>query len=120
MDAPHTPPQKTVLVVEDNEWCRKLLEVHLEMHGYASLAATRAETALQIAQQQEPDLILMDIQLPDVSGVEAIRTLKGDARTKTIPIIAVTAFALPSEKANTPDRRASSLEERRRVGSWRR
>ena len=99
MDASH-PPQKTVLVVEDNEWCQKLLEVHLEMHGYASLTASRAETALQIAQQQEPDLILMDIQLPDVSGVEAIRTLKGDARTKTIPIIAVTAFALPSEKAN--------------------
>jgi two-component system cell cycle response regulator DivK len=92
--------KRTVLVVEDNEWNRRLLEVRLEIHGYAALTATRGETALDIARQQEPDLILMDIQLPDISGIEAIRRLKGDQRTKAIPIIAVSAFALPSEKAD--------------------
>jgi two-component system cell cycle response regulator DivK len=93
------PPQKTVLVVEDNELNLRLLEVRLEIHGYASLTATRGAAALDIARQQEPDLILMDIQLPDISGIDAIRRLKTDERTKAIPIIAVTAFALPSQKA---------------------
>lgn len=101
MLAPLAPSQqKTVLVVEDNEWNRKLMEAHLEIHGYASLLTTEGATALSIAQEQEPDLILMDIQLPDISGIEAIRRLKTDKRTKTIPIIAVTAFALPTEKAS--------------------
>ena len=93
-------PQKTVLVVEDNDWNRKLLEVRLEIHGYASLVAAKGTAALDIAQEQEPDLILMDIQLPDISGIEAIRRLKTDERTKAIPIIAVTAFAFPTEKVN--------------------
>ena len=89
---------KTILVVEDNFWSRKLMEVHLEMHGYTSLLAIEGAAALMIAQEQEVDLILMDIQLPDIPGTEAIRRLKLDAKTKTIPIIAVTAFALPTEK----------------------
>jgi two-component system, cell cycle response regulator DivK len=92
--------EKTILVVEDNYWNRKLMEVHLEMHGYTSVLATEGAAALMIAQERELDLILMDIQLPDISGIEAIRRLKIDARTRTIPIIAVTAFALPTERNN--------------------
>jgi two-component system cell cycle response regulator DivK len=88
---------KKVLVVEDNELNRKLLEVRLEIHGYASLTTARGIAALDIARDQEPDLILMDIQLPDISGIEVIRRLKADEQTRAIPIIAITAFAMPSE-----------------------
>jgi two-component system, cell cycle response regulator DivK len=93
-----SPKQKTVLIVEDNVWSRKLLETQLEIHGFESLSSTDAEAALEIAQQQQPNLILMDIQLPGISGIEAIRRLKGDERTRSIPVIAVTAFALSSDK----------------------
>ena len=92
--------QKTILVVEDNELNRRLLEVRLEIHGYASLTTSRGAAALNIARELEPDLILMDIQLPDISGIEAIRRLKADEETRDIPIIAVSAFALPSERSN--------------------
>lgn len=92
------PEHKTVLVVEDNVWSRKLLETRLEIHGFRSVTSTDGEAALEIAREQRPDLILMDIQLPGISGIEAIRRLKRDERTRAIPIIAVTAFALSSDK----------------------
>jgi len=65
--------QRTVLVVEDHELSRKLLEVRLEIEGFATVATNRAEAALDIAREQRPDLILMDIQLPGISGLEAIK-----------------------------------------------
>ena len=96
-----TPPrQKTVLVVEDNYLNRRLLEVRLELHGYGSVTTTSGAAAIDIAREQDPDLILMDIQLPDISGVEVIRRLKADEQTRSIPIIAVTAFVMPSERTN--------------------
>ena len=93
------PAQRKVLVVEDNELNRKLLEVRLEIHGYEALTTGKGAAALDIAREQQPDLILMDIQLPDISGIEAIRQLKADEQTRAIPIIAVTAFAMSYEKA---------------------
>ena len=90
--------QRTILVVEDHELSRKLLEVRLEIEGFAVVATNRAEAALDIARDQRPDLILMDIQLPGISGLEAIKCLKSDDRTKDIPIIAVTAFAMSYDK----------------------
>src|SRR5690348_9480314 len=70
------PEHKTVLVVEDNVWSRKLLETRLEIHGFRWVSSSDGELALEIAREQRPDLILMDIQLPGISGVEAIRRLK--------------------------------------------
>jgi two-component system, cell cycle response regulator DivK len=94
------PLQKTVLVVEDNYLNRRLLEVRLELHGYGSVTTTSGAAAIDIAREQDPDLILMDIQLPDISGVEVIRRLKADEQTRSIPIIAVTAFVMPAERTN--------------------
>jgi len=92
-------PRRKVLVVEDNELNRKLLEVRLEIHGYEALTTSEGAAALDIAREQQPDLILMDIQLPDISGIEAIRRLKADEQTRAIPIIVVSAFAMSYEKA---------------------
>ena len=90
--------QRTILIVEDHELSRKLLELRLEIEGFATVATNQAEAALDIAREQRPDLILMDIQLSGISGLEAIRCLKSDNRTKYIPIIAVTAFAMSYDK----------------------
>lgn len=97
-DAAPVQQQRTVLVVEDHELSRKLLEARLEIQGFATIATHRAEAALDIAREQQPDLILMDIQLPGISGLEAIKRLKSDEETKRIPIIAVTAFAMAYDK----------------------
>ena len=91
--------QRTALVVEDHELNRKLLEVRLEIEGFATVATNRAETAFAIARERQPDLILMDIQLPGISGLEAIKRLKSDEETKDIPIIVVTAFAMSYDRS---------------------
>ena len=96
--SPH-PVRKTVLVVEDNELNLKLLNDILEYHGYTVFTSRLGAPALELARQYSPDLILMDIQLPDISGMEAARRLKGDEQTRTIPIIAVTAFAMSGDEA---------------------
>jgi two-component system cell cycle response regulator DivK len=88
-----------VLIVEDNALNLKLLNDLLEYHGYQVLATGGGEAAIQIAEQQQPDLILMDIQLPDITGMEATRRLKASERTRTIPVIAVTAFAMSGDRA---------------------
>ena len=96
---PTDPAPKTVLVVEDNELNLKLLNDLLEYQGYNVIATRLGEPALGLAQQYQPDLILMDIQLPDISGMEATPRLKSDEQTRTIPIIAVTAFAMSGDEA---------------------
>ena len=96
--SPH-PVRKTVLVVEDNELNLKLLNDILEYHGYTVVTTRLGEPALELARQHSPNLILMDVQLPDISGMEAARRLKGDEQTRTIPIIAVTAFAMSGDEA---------------------
>src|SRR4030088_1127212 len=93
------PFQKTMLIVEDNQLSQKLLTDILEYHGYLILKTELGEAALGLARQHRPDLILMDIELPDISGMEAARRLKENDQTRTIPIIAVTAFAMSGDEA---------------------
>src|SRR5205085_6939403 len=96
---PSDAAPKTVLVVEDNELKLKLLNDRVEYRGYTVIGTRLGEPALELALQYKPDLILMDIQLPDISGMEATQRLKGDEQTRTIPIIAVTAFAMSGDEA---------------------
>ena len=96
---PSDPTPKTVLVVEDNELNLKLLNDLLEYQGYTVIATRLGEPALGLARQYKPDLIQMDIQLPDISGMEATQRLKSDEQTRAIPIIAVTAFAMSGDEA---------------------
>jgi two-component system, cell cycle response regulator DivK len=88
-----------VLIVEDNALNLKLLSDLLEYHGYYVVATGSGEAALRIAEEEQPDLILMDIQLPDFSGIDATRRLKANFKTQRIPIIAVTAFAMSGDRA---------------------
>ncbi len=89
---------KTVLVVEDNVVSMKLFHDVLEAHGYNVLQAKDGMEGLRMAREERPDLILMDIQLPDVSGLEVTKWLKDDETLKSIPVIAITAFAMAGDK----------------------
>lgn len=89
---------KTILIVEDNELNMKLFNDLLEAHGYATLQTRDGMEALKIAREKVPDLIVMDIQLPEVSGLEVTKWLKEDERLKAIPVIAVTAFAMKGDE----------------------
>ncbi|WP_353860531.1 response regulator [Azospirillum formosense] len=89
---------KRVLIVEDNELNMKLFHDLLEAHGYATLQTRNGMDALSIAREHRPDLILMDIQLPEVSGLEVTRWIKDDPELASIPIIAVTAFAMKGDE----------------------
>ena len=89
---------KTVLIVEDNELNRKLFHDLLEAHGYDTLETRDGMEALKIAREHRPDLILMDIQLPEVSGLEVTKWIKEDDELRAIPIIAVTAFAMKGDE----------------------
>ena len=89
---------KTVLVVEDNDLNMKLFHDLLEAHGYNILQTKDGMEALQLARKHHPDLILMDIQLPEVSGLEVTKWLKEDDKLKSIPVIAVTAFAMKGDE----------------------
>ncbi len=94
---------KTVLVVEDNELNMKLFHDLLEAHGYNILQTKDGIEALRIAREHVPDLILMDIQLPEVSGLEVTRWIKEDDNLKKIPVIAVTAFAMKGDEEKIRD-----------------
>jgi two-component system cell cycle response regulator DivK len=91
-------PTKSVLVVEDNDVNMKLFHDVLEARGYNVLHAKEGMEGLRMAREQRPDLILMDIQLPDVSGLEVTKWLKDDETLKSIPVIAITAFAMAGDK----------------------
>jgi two-component system cell cycle response regulator DivK len=82
-----------ILIVEDNEKNRKLERDILQFHGYRTAEAVNAEDGIVLAQATPPALILMDIQLPRMNGIEALHVLRADARTQAIPVIAVTASA---------------------------
>jgi two-component system, cell cycle response regulator DivK len=92
--------RKRILIVEDNYPCLTLLNDVLEAHGCEILETTKGLEAINLARDYRPDLILMDIRLPDISGLEVTRLLKQDDQTKSIPIIAVTAFAMPGDEIN--------------------
>ena len=87
-----------VLVVEDNVKNMKLFRDVLEAAGFRTLAATTAGEAVDVATEQRPDLVLMDIQLPDFDGVEAIRRLRADERTAGTRVVALTAQAMEGDR----------------------
>ncbi|MEJ0062235.1 MAG: response regulator [Alphaproteobacteria bacterium] len=91
-------PPKCILIVEDNELNIKLFRDLLQAHGYQTMQTKDGLEALQMARARRPDLILMDIQLPEVSGLEVTRWLKQDDELKSIPVIALTAFAMRGDE----------------------
>ena len=91
-------PKKKVLIVEDNELNMKLFHDLLDAQGYEILETREGLQALALARQHKPDLILMDIQLPEVSGLEVTRWLKAENDLKHIPVVAVTAFAMKGDE----------------------
>ena len=89
---------KTVLVVEDNDLNMKLFHDLLEAHGYRILQTKNGRDALRLAREHHPDLILMDIQLPEISGLEVTKLIKSDDSLRQIPVVAVTAFAMKGDE----------------------
>jgi len=89
---------KTVLIVEDNELNMKLFHDLLEAHGFSTLQTRTGIEALKLAREHRPDLILMDIQLPEVSGLEVTKWIKEDEDIASIPVVAVTAFAMKGDE----------------------
>jgi len=89
---------KKVLIVEDNELNMKLFHDLLEAQGYETLETREGLAALSLAREHRPDLILMDIQLPEISGLEVTKWLKEDDDLRQIPVIAVTAFAMKGDE----------------------
>ena len=94
----HGAMAKTVMIVEDNELNMKLFHDLLDAHGYRTLQTRNGFDALKIAREHRPNLILMDIQLPEVSGLEVTKWLKDDEELRDIPVIAVTAFAMKGDE----------------------
>lgn len=92
-----------VLIVEDNELNMKLFTDLINSLGYEVLQSVDGSDAIQIARNEQPKLILMDIQLPETSGIELTRTLKAMEDTKNIPVVAVTAFAMAGDREKVLD-----------------
>ena len=97
------PLRQRVLIVEDNDLNMKLFNDLLVAHGYDTLQTKDGVEALALARQHRPDLILMDIQLPEVSGLEVTKWIKEDKSLSMIPIIAVTAFAMKGDREKMRD-----------------
>jgi two-component system cell cycle response regulator DivK len=92
-----------ILIVEDNEKNRKLVRDVLQFKGYRTIEAETGEDGVTLAQQHKPDLILMDYQLPGIDGIETFRRIRSEASTAHIPIVAVTASAMPEEAKKMMD-----------------
>jgi two-component system cell cycle response regulator DivK len=92
---------KTILIVEDEPRNLKLLRDLLQRFGYLTLEATDGEQGVELAKASIPDLILMDIMMPKIDGLEATRMIKADTRTKHIPVIALTSFAMKGDRERT-------------------
>jgi two-component system cell cycle response regulator DivK len=89
----------TVLIVEDNDKNMKLARDVLQAKGYATLEAVTGEDGVKLAKERTPDLVLMDIQLPGINGIEAFKQIRGDARTSRIPVVALTASVTPTDRS---------------------
>ena len=87
-----------ILIVEDNDKNLKLVRDVLQVKGYATIEAGTAEDGIRLAQERKPDLILMDIQLPGMNGIEALGVLRGDPETAGIQVVAVTASVMPQDR----------------------
>ena len=90
--------ERTILYIEDNEYNRKIVRQLLGRTSYQLVEAVDGESGVALAQQLVPQLILMDVQLPKMSGLDATRILKADPRTSGIPIIVITSFALSGDR----------------------
>ncbi len=90
--------RKSVLIVEDNELNMKLFNDLLEAHGYGTIQTRSGVEAVELTRKHGPDLILMDIQLPEVSGLQVIQWIKDDEALRHIPIVAITAFAMKGDE----------------------
>ena len=99
---------KTILNVEDNEFNRKIVRQLLAKTTYRLREAVDGEAGMASARESPPDLILMDIQLPKISGLEATRQLKNDPRTAAVPIIVITSFALSGDEQKAKDAGATA------------
>ena len=100
--------QKTILYVEDNELNRKIVRDLLRRTSYRLIEAVDGEAGIATALEKRPDLILMDLQLPKISGIEALRTLRNTPATAQTPIIAITSFALSGDQQKAKDAGASA------------
>ena len=89
----------TVLIVEDNDKNMKLARDVLQAKGYNTLEAVTGEDGVRLAKEKKPDLVLMDIQLPGINGIEAFKQIRADPRTKAIPIVALTASVTPTDRS---------------------
>jgi two-component system cell cycle response regulator DivK len=87
-----------ILIVKDNPKNLKLVRDTLQVKGYRTIEAGTGEAGLQLAREQQPALVLMDIQLPGIGGVEAFQQLRADPTTRAIPVIAVTASVMPQDR----------------------
>jgi two-component system cell cycle response regulator DivK len=92
-----------ILIVEDNEKNMKLVRDVLQAKGYTTLEAVTGEDGVRLAKEHLPRLVLMDIQLPGINGIEALRQLRADPATAPIPVIAVTASVMASDRRNITD-----------------
>ncbi|MCC6159235.1 MAG: response regulator [Deltaproteobacteria bacterium] len=93
----------TILVIEDNDLNMMLTTDLLEIAGYAVVQAIDAETGIEMAREKRPDLILMDLALPRIDGLTAVRLLKEDPRTRDIPVVALTAHAMLGDERKALD-----------------
>ena len=96
----HTP---SILVIEDDRFLRRACEVSLQQRGFIVRSATEGETGLQIAKETTPDLILLDLLMPRVSGIEVLERLRADAATATIPVVILSNSSREEDKARAAD-----------------
>lgn len=89
---------KTILIVEDNELNMKLFNDLLQANGFETVQTMDGRDAMSLAREHRPDLILMDIQLPEISGLEVTKMMKADDDLRDIPVVAVTAFAMKGDE----------------------
>lgn len=101
---------RVILIIEDDANSRKLVRDVLQVKGYQTLECDTAEEGIQLAKSQRPALILMDIQLPGMSGIEALQQLRADAGTQAIPVIAVTASVMTQQQTSVLEAGFDALE----------
>ncbi len=93
----------TILIVEDNEKNMKLARDILQAKGYTTLEAVNGEDGVRLALEHVPDMVLMDIQLPDINGIEAFNRIRANAGTATVPVVAFTASVTPMDRSRITD-----------------
>ena len=92
-----------ILIVEDNDKNLKLVRDVLQVKGHATIEATTGEDGIRLARERKPDLVLLDIQLPGINGIDALRVLRADPATAAIPVIAVTASVMQQDRTLITD-----------------